>query len=36
VQILEQQGFKNVANLAGGMIRWRGQRMPVHGGGADI
>jgi rhodanese-related sulfurtransferase len=36
VQLLEQQGFKNVANLAGGMIRWRGQRMPVHGGGADI
>jgi rhodanese-related sulfurtransferase len=36
VQMLEQQGFTNVANLAGGMIRWRGQRMPVHGGGADI
>lgn len=36
VQILEQNGFSKVANLAGGMIRWRGQRMPVHGGGADI
>ena len=36
VLILEQSGFSKVANLAGGMIRWRGQRMPVHGGGADI
>jgi rhodanese-related sulfurtransferase len=36
VQILEQAGFTKAANLAGGMIRWRGQRMPVHGGGADI
>lgn len=36
VQILEQAGFSKLANLAGGMIRWRGQRMPVHGGGADI
>jgi sulfur dioxygenase len=36
VQILEQAGFARVANLAGGMIRWRGQRMPVYGGGADI
>ncbi len=35
-QILEQSGFSRVANLSGGMIRWRGQRMPVYGGGADI
>ncbi|MBI1214174.1 MAG: MBL fold metallo-hydrolase [Alphaproteobacteria bacterium] len=36
VQILEQTGFAKVANLAGGMIRWRGQRLPTFGGGADI
>lgn len=34
--MLEQLGFIKVANLAGGMIRWRGQRMPTYGGGEDI
>jgi sulfur dioxygenase len=27
--ILEAAGFKRVANLSGGMVRWRGQRLPV-------
>jgi len=31
--ILEAEGFTQVANLAGGMLRWRSQRLPV--GGAD-
>jgi rhodanese-related sulfurtransferase len=35
-QMLEQSGFTKVANLSGGMLRWRGQRLPVDGGGADI
>ena len=36
VQMLEQAGFTKVANLSGGMLRWRGQRLPVDSGGADI
>ena len=35
-QMLDQSGFTKVANLSGGMLRWRGQRLPVYGGGADI
>jgi rhodanese-related sulfurtransferase len=30
--ILRGAGFTKVANLAGGMLRWRGQRLPVEGG----
>ena len=30
--ILRNAGFANVANLAGGMLRWRSQRYPVTGG----
>jgi glyoxylase-like metal-dependent hydrolase (beta-lactamase superfamily II)/rhodanese-related sulfurtransferase len=30
-QMLEQNGFKKVANLTGGMLRWRAQRLPVEG-----
>ncbi len=30
--ILGKAGFKDVANLAGGMLRWRAQRYPVEGG----
>lgn len=33
VQMLEQAGFERVANLAGGMLRWRAQNLPVQGGG---
>lgn len=29
--ILKKAGFERVANLAGGMLRWRGQRLPVEG-----
>lgn len=29
--ILEKEGFTRVANLAGGMLRWRTQRLPVEG-----
>jgi len=29
--ILRKAGFENVANLAGGMLRWRAQRLPVEG-----
>ena len=29
--ILRQAGFDQVANLAGGMLRWRAQRCPVEG-----
>jgi glyoxylase-like metal-dependent hydrolase (beta-lactamase superfamily II)/rhodanese-related sulfurtransferase len=29
--VLEQQGFAKVANLAGGMLRWRSQHLPVEG-----
>ena len=30
--MLRNAGFAKVANLAGGMLRWRGQRLPVEGG----
>ena len=30
--LLKQAGFEKVANLAGGMLRWRAQRYPVEGG----
>jgi sulfur dioxygenase len=29
--ILRKAGVENVANLAGGMLRWRAQRLPVEG-----
>lgn len=29
--ILEKEGFTKVANLSGGMLRWRAQRLPVEG-----
>ena len=32
VVILQRLGFSNVANLAGGMIRWRANGLPVVGG----
>ncbi len=30
--LLRNAGFSKVANLSGGMLRWRGQRFPVEGG----
>lgn len=30
--ILAKAGFEKVANLSGGMLRWRSQRFPVEGG----
>lgn len=33
-QMLGKLGFERVANLAGGMLRWRSQRLPVEGGHA--
>ncbi len=30
--ILSRAGFSEIANLAGGMLRWRAQRCPVEGG----
>jgi len=30
--MLRNAGYGKVANLAGGMLRWRGQRLPVEGG----
>ena len=30
--LLQKAGFKDVANLAGGMLRWRAQFLPVEGG----
>jgi sulfur dioxygenase len=30
--MLRNAGFAKVANLAGGMLRWRAQRLPVEGG----
>ena len=32
VVILQRLGFSNVANLAGGLIRWRASGLPVEGG----
>ena len=33
--MLGKAGFEKVANLSGGMLRWRSQRFPVDGGSAD-
>ena len=33
VVILQKAGFEKVANLAGGMLRWRANGYPVEGGG---
>jgi sulfur dioxygenase len=30
--MLRSAGYPKVANLSGGMLRWRGQRLPVEGG----
>jgi len=30
--LLKKAGFERVANLSGGMLRWRAQRFPVEGG----
>jgi glyoxylase-like metal-dependent hydrolase (beta-lactamase superfamily II)/rhodanese-related sulfurtransferase len=30
--LLQKSGFKDVANLAGGMLRWRAEALPVEGG----
>lgn len=30
--LLRNAGYARVANLAGGMLRWRGQRLPTEGG----
>lgn len=30
--LLDREGFTKVANLAGGMLRWRAARLPVQGG----
>ena len=30
--LLKNKGVAKVANLAGGMLRWRAQRFPVEGG----
>ena len=30
--LLRKAGFDKVANLSGGMMRWRAQRLPVDGG----
>jgi rhodanese-related sulfurtransferase len=30
--LLAKQGIPRVANLAGGMLRWRAQGFPVEGG----
>jgi rhodanese-related sulfurtransferase len=31
-QLLQQNGIARVANLTGGLLRWRAQRLPVEGG----
>ena len=33
VNILKQAGFTDIANLAGGMLRWRAEGHAVEGGG---
>ena len=33
VVMLQKEGFRNVANLAGGMLRWRAEGCAVEGGG---
>lgn len=32
--LLQQEGFSRVANLGGGMLRWRADKCPVEGGAA--
>lgn len=32
--MLQKPGFRDVANLAGGMLRWRAEGLPVEGGAA--
>jgi sulfur dioxygenase len=32
ISILQQNGFSNIANLTGGMLRWRAEAHPVEGG----
>jgi sulfur dioxygenase len=32
IVLLQQAGFKEIANLAGGMLRWRAEGHPVEGG----
>ena len=34
VVLLQKSGFKDAANLAGGMLRWRAESCAVAGGGA--
>jgi rhodanese-related sulfurtransferase len=34
LNVLSQAGFKNVANLPGGMLRWRAEGFRVEGGSA--
>ena len=29
--ILKKAGFEDVANMAGGMLRWRAQQLPAEG-----
>ena len=31
IAILKKAGFENVANMAGGMLRWRAQQLPAQG-----
>jgi sulfur dioxygenase len=33
IAILQQAGFADLANLSGGMLRWRAEGFPVEGGG---
>jgi len=33
VALLQKSGFTQLANLAGGMLRWRAESLPVEGGG---
>ena len=35
-EILQQAGLPNVANLAGGILRWRAQHLTVVGGSVNI
>jgi sulfur dioxygenase len=35
IAILKKAGIEEVANLAGGMLRWRAQNLPVSGGARD-
>ena len=32
--ILQENGYKDAANLTGGMLRWRAEGHPVEGGSA--